>query len=186
MVLDNGHPVINTEATAGAVYIIRNPLDVVISLSHHRGKSIDDTIEFMGFEGMRTAISEKQVYEIWGSWSEHVHSWTRTPHPAIYTMRYEDMLADPIRIFGGLARHLKMNPSPEELSTALDLSSFEKLQSEERIFGFRERPDGSSDSFFRKGQANQWQEILTPSQIDRIATDHKDQMQRWGYWPVKA
>ena len=71
MPCDKGQPIINPAAT-GAVYIVPNPLDVVISLSHHRGKSVDDTIDFMASEGMRTEISDKQVYEIWGSWSEHV------------------------------------------------------------------------------------------------------------------
>ena len=184
LLMDKGQPVINPAATAGAVYIVRNPLDVVISLSHHRGKTIDDTIDFMAFEGMRTEIGEKQVYEIWGSWTEHVHSWTRVQHPAIYVMRYEDMLAEPAKTFGGLARHLKMNPSAAELQTALDLSSFENLQAEEKEAGFRERPEAASANFFRAGKADQWREVLTPVQIEQIVTKHRDQMERFGYLPA--
>jgi hypothetical protein len=185
LLMDNGQPIINPAATAGAIYIVRNPLDVVISLSHHRGKSIDDTIDFIAFEGMRTEISDKQVYEIWGSWSEHVHSWTRVPHPAIYTMRYEDMLAEPAKTFGGLARHLKMKPSATELQTALDLSSFENLQAEEKTFGFRERPEGATENFFRAGKADQWRDVLTPVQVEQIVASHRMQMEKFGYWPLQ-
>jgi len=185
LLVDEGQPVINPAATAGAIYIVRNPLDVVISLSHHRGRPIDDTIDFMACDGMRTTISEKQVYEIWGSWSEHVHSWTRVEHPAIYVMRYEDMLAEPARTFGGLARHLKMNPSADELQQALDLSSFENLQAEEKEAGFRERPEAATANFFRAGKADQWRDVLTSAQIEQIVSSHRTQMQRFGYLPAK-
>lgn len=184
LLMDKGQPIINPAATAGAVYIVRNPLDVVISLSHHRGKSVDDTIDFMASEGMRTEISDKQVYEIWGSWSEHVHSWTRVQHPAIYVMRYEDMLSEPAKTFGGLARHLKMNPSSAELATALSMSSFENLQAEEKSSGFRERPEAATAGFFRAGKAEQWREVLTPAQVDGIVAGHRLQMEKFGYLPL--
>ncbi len=183
LLMDEGQPVINPAATAGAVYIVRNPLDVVISLSHHRGKSIDETIDFMACDGIRTTINEKQVYEIWGSWSEHVHSWTRSQHPAIYVMRYEDMLADPAKTFGGLARHLKMNPSASELESALEMSSFENLQAQEQEAGFRERPEAATASFFRSGKTDQWREVLTPGQVDQVVTGHRAQMEHFGYLP---
>src|SRR5205807_10374247 len=44
---DDGHPLVTLDVTAGAIYIVRNPLDVVISLSHHLGLSLDRTIEIM-------------------------------------------------------------------------------------------------------------------------------------------
>src|SRR3954451_6509877 len=37
---DNGHPLVSLEVTAGAIYIVRNPLDVVISYSDHIGQPI--------------------------------------------------------------------------------------------------------------------------------------------------
>lgn len=184
LLMDVGYPLINPAATAGAVYIVRNPLDVAISLAHHRGKSINNTIAFMGIENNRTAIGDRQVYEIWGSWSQHVYSWTRTPHPAIYVMRYEDMLANPVEIFGRLARHLRMNPTPEELELALDMSSFENLKAEEEVTGFRERPEKATASFFREGRAAQWKEQLSRQQIEAVVTRHREQMERFGYWPL--
>src|SRR5579862_3293112 len=113
IVVDREHPTINFAVTAGAIYIVRNPLDVAISYAHHLGKPIDFAIDFMNMKNAETSVSEKQVYEVYGSWSQHVLSWTRKPHPAIYVMRYEDMLADPQKTFGALARHLLFTPSDE-------------------------------------------------------------------------
>jgi hypothetical protein len=93
LVVDRGHITINFAVTSGAIYIVRNPLDVAISYAHHLGKSIDFAIDFMNLKNAEALGSEKHVYEVYGSWSQHVLSWTRKPHPAIYVMRYEDMLA---------------------------------------------------------------------------------------------
>ena len=99
IVVDRGHPTINFAVTAGAIYIVRNPLDVAISYAHHLGQPIDFAIDFLNLKNAETSVTAKQVYEVYGSWSQHVLSWTRKPHPAIYVMRYEDMLGEPAKNF---------------------------------------------------------------------------------------
>jgi hypothetical protein len=182
LVVDRGHPTINFSVTAGAIYIVRNPLDVAISYAHHLGKPVDFAIDFMSLKNAETSVTKKQVYEVYGSWSQHVSSWTRKPHPAIYVMRYEDMLGNPQKAFGGLAQHLLFNPNEHQLSDAIDRSSFEKLKQQEEKAGFRERPE-QADRFFREGRTGQWKEVLKPKQIQRIVDDHEEQMTRFGYLP---
>jgi hypothetical protein len=183
IVIDREHPTINFAVTAGAIYIVRNPLDVAISYANHLGKPIDFAIDFMNMKNAETLGSAKQVYEVYGSWSQHVLSWTRKPHPAIYVMRYEDMLAEPQKTFGALARHLLFKPSDEQLADAIDRSSFQRLREQEEKAGFKERPD-EAERFFRDGRAGQWKEVLTPAQIARIVDAHKEQMERFGYLPI--
>jgi Sulfotransferase domain len=182
LVADRGHPTINFSVTAGAIYIIRNPLDVAISYAHHLSQSTDWVIDFMNLKNAETEITEKQVNETYGSWSQHVLSWTRKPRPAIYVMRYEDMLAEPQKTFGALARHLLFAPTDEQLADAIDRSSFERLREQEEKAGFRERPE-KAERFFRDGRAGQWKEVLTPAQIQRIVDAHSEQRQRFGYLP---
>ena len=168
--------------TAGAIYIVRNPLDVAISFAHHLGLSVDETIAIMGRQNAEMEVSEEVVHEVLGSWSQHVSSWTRKPHRTIYVMRYEDMLAEPERTFGALARHLLIAPTPAQLADAIDRSSFDKLRAQEKTDGFREKSK-KAERFFREGRAGQWKEILTPQQVAKIAKDHGDQMARFGYLP---
>lgn len=177
---DRGHPTVNLSITSGAVYIVRNPLDVAISYSHHLGTTVDRAIEIMGTIAYETPGGEKQSYELMGSWSEHVESWSGRPHRAIHVMRYEDMLAKSQETFAGLARFLLLLPSAEELERAIALSSFETLQSQEAVKGFREKSE-RTERFFRVGKAEQWKEVLSRRQIKRILADHGETMRRFGY-----
>ena len=183
LVIDRGQSIINFAVTSGAIYIVRNPLDVAISLSHHINKPIDQAIAVMATPDVETPINETRVHEVWGSWSQHVESWTRKPHPAIYVMRYEDMLNEPEKIFGALARHLLLNPTAEELNLAIKRSSFESLRDQEGESGFKEKPE-HAERFFREGRSDQWKEVLTPQQVDAIIGAHGEQMKKFGYLPL--
>ena len=184
LVMDRGHATVNFAATSGAVYIVRNPLDVAISYAHHAGAPIDDTIEYMSRKDVETEGSDIAVYEVHGSWSQHVWSWTRNNNRALHVMRYEDMLAEPEKAFAALARHLLIDFTPQQLRTAVEHSSFARLQTQEKKRGFRERPPNADGNFFREGRAGQWKDVLTPAQIDRIVRTHGEQMRRFGYLPL--
>jgi hypothetical protein len=184
LVMDRGHSTINFDVTAGAIYIVRNPLDVVISYAHHAGTSIDDAIERMSTTDAETDGSPIAVYEVQGSWSQHVWSWTRNPNRALRVVRYEDLLTDPKREFAAIAEHLLFKPTAVQLKKAIKATSFASLRAQEQQKGFRERPPTANRSFFREGRAGQWKEVLTEVQIDRIVRDHGEQMQRFGYLPI--
>jgi hypothetical protein len=109
----------------------------------------------------------------------------RKPHRAIYIMRYEDMLARPEATFGGLARHLLIEASPQQICHAIELSTFERSKAQEEARGYRERPTAAK-AFFREGRAEQWRGILTKEQVARLVVDHRAEMERFGYLPDGA
>lgn len=177
-----GISLINTKVTAGAVYIIRNPLDVVISYSHHLSRPIDKTIRLMSRGGAMIPGSEKMAYELHGSWSEHVHSWTRKPNPSLHVMRYEDMLDNPLEAFSKLAGFLHIDANQERIAKAIAAASFEKLKEQEQKSGFNEKPDNAKQ-FFRKGQSGEWRSVLSKRQVREMVRAHGEQMERFGYLP---
>lgn len=180
--LDRGVPTINMKVTSGAVYIVRNPLDVVISFAHHFGIDIDTAIARMNRAGLETDVHEHAVHEVYGSWSQNVMSWTAKPHRAIYVMRYEDMLARPEATFQGLAEHLLIEATEDEIGRAIELASFDKAKEQEKAQGYRERPM-LSPTFFREGRAEQWREVLSEAQVARIVAARREQMARFSYVP---
>lgn len=181
----HGHPTINMDLTAGAIYVVRNPLDLVISLADHYGVDIDKAIEVMGDTNNGGMLDENIVFEIHSSWSLHVKSWTQNPHRGLLVVRYEDMLAKPLHTFGGITRFMGLKPTREHLQKAIEQSSFKNLRAQEEAKGFQEK-SVKGTRFFRVGKAGQWREQLTQAQIDRVVEMHQEQMARFGYWPLEA
>jgi Sulfotransferase domain len=179
-----GYPMMHQDLTAGAIYIVRNPLDVCISLSHHYGTDIDTTINILADPSIGSKTNDKIVYEVHKSWSIHVDSWTNPPRPGLAVLRYEDMLNNPIKTFGGLSQFLGLNPPRKRLERAIERASFKTLRRQEDEQGFKEKSP-FAQKFFRDGRAGQWRELLTPAQIDKVVSVHKEQMQRFGYWPLR-
>jgi len=182
LVEDGGYPLISLDLTAGAIYIVRNPLDVVISHSHHYGADLDATIDLLASVGTITNPSATHVAEYHGSWSEHVHSWTSRPSPGLHVMRYEDMLIAPYKSFAAVDRFLQLGSPRDRLERAIRRSSFKVLQEQEKRRGFREKTD-VAERFFRAGKAGQWRTVLSQAQVDRVVEAHRDQMARFGYLP---
>ena len=181
LIEDEGVPLVTMGVTAGAIYIVRDPRDVVISYSHHQGKSLDYAIDMLGQEFTCTGGDDVNVYEYLSSWSRHVQSWTHTPNPTLLTLRYEDLLDQPLKSFGSVAKFLGLEVARPRLDKAMKLSSFKVLKAQEQRKGFIERPAAADSAFFREGKAGQWRKILTPAQVARIEADHGDQMHRFGY-----
>ncbi len=176
-----GVPLVTMEWTAGALYMVRNPLDVAISFARHFGITIDETIEQMADPSMGTPTTDLMARQVYSSWSNHVESWTQHAFPSLHVLRYEDMANRPFKTFGGLARFLGLNPSPERLERAIANSSFKILQAQEREHGFVER--SAHSRFFRKGRPGQWRKELSSKQVAAIVASHREQMERFKYVP---
>jgi len=69
-----GMPMIHMDLTAGAIYIVRNPLDVCISLADHYGCSLDESIRIMNVPSSGTPNTEVLTFEVHNTWSTHVYS----------------------------------------------------------------------------------------------------------------
>lgn len=179
-----GLPLHNLSVMAGAVYIVRNPLDVVLSVADHFGLTVDEAMDFMANEETGTPTNEANVAGFMGSWSTHVQSWTMQPHPAIVVVRYEDLQDKPLKAFGSVAKLLGMGADKSRIKKAIKFSSFRELKQQELAGGFVEKSPNSS-SFFRKGSKNQWAGALSEEQVGAIVERHREQMQRFGYIPPK-
>jgi hypothetical protein len=173
---------INLGVTRGAVYIVRNPLDVAVSYASHFGVSIDEAIRRMNLPAMCMATDGDQLAEVVSTWSAHVLSWLESPMKP-FILRYEDMIDRPLDAFSAFLRHAAVSATPEQIQRALDLSNFPRLQEQESTIGFDKRLSERGRQFFRVGKSGQWRDGLSPAQIDRIVKDHGKMMERFGYLP---
>ncbi len=177
-----GAPMITQTLTAGALYVVRNPLDVALSYADHLGRPVDDIIALMETTGFETPASETLVPEHHSDWSSHVESWTRAPHPGLHVVRYEDMSRRPGPTFRAIAAFLGLKPPRARLERAMRHSSFRALRAQEDEAGFIERTP-AQDRFFRAGKEGGWRGVLDEHQIRRVVAHHRAEMERFGYLP---
>jgi len=179
-----GDPIVPADVTLGAIYLVRNPLDVAVSFANYSGTFLDETISLMAQEGCVLAQSrcrlDRQLHQRLLSWSSHIKSWLDKPTFPVHVIRYEDMFRYPQETFTKAAHFSGLPHDEERVCRALKNSSFNVLQDQERIHGFRDRP-ATSQSFFRQGKAGSWREVLSKAQIARIIQNHGKVMERLGY-----
>ncbi len=176
-----GTDLIPAQFTRSAVYIMRNPLDLVLSYSRHYGLSVDDTITAISHRDHVNQPDETTVFQFLGSWSDHVESWTKAmPFPTCI-LRYEDMLADPHGAFTKVLENIGVPVDAERLNRAVKHSSFKEVSRQEKKTGFAER-SRHSERFFSKGKSDNWKDELSDEQVSKIRKAHRKVMKKHGYY----
>lgn len=177
------HPLHNWDVTAGAISIVRNPLDVAVSMTHHFGIDLDTAIERLGNEHVATANDALFVTQVLGSWSMHVGSWAAIERERFLVLRYEDLVDKPVKAFTKVARLVGAGQDRARIERAIRHSRFQNLAAMEKAGGFIEA-SGRTARFFRKGRVNEWREALDRDQVARVVAAHRGQMARFGYVPA--
>lgn len=177
-----GQQAIPVPLTRQAIYVVRNPLDMAISYGNHYGLDLPTTALAMASPHNRVTAKGDSVTQFMGNWSDHVASWTRHAAFPVHTVRYEDMLANPRKTFTQIVRALKFPFDKDRVAKAISFSSFDRLQKQEATDGFIERSD-KSDTFFRSGKSDQWQDVMPSDVVDKIVADHGKMMRKYGYLP---
>jgi len=185
--LENDEPLIPRRATRGVVYLLRNPMDVAVSLANHSNIKVQAAVDQICDPEMAFCHSRyrlpSQLRQILMSWSEHVQSWLSADIPQL-VCRYEDIQLDPRQCFTRIASFLEIKTAQTDIDGAIDkaiaASTFEKLRAQEDAQGFDEKISGV-ENFFRKGIVGDWREQLTEKQIVQIVESNKDVMQTMGY-----
>ncbi|MGZ3874703.1 MAG: sulfotransferase domain-containing protein [Mucilaginibacter sp.] len=179
-------PIIPTPPTLCAIYLIRNPLDVVASLANHNGSTIDAAIKLMN-NPKGTLARQKgnlnvnnQFSQLMLDWSGHAESWTAQTGFPVLAVRYEDMLADPLATFSRAVAFMGVDTTADKILKAIEETRFDKLKAQEAAGGFKEK-NPRSESFFRSGSKGNWEKELTAAQAESILTHHADVMRKYNY-----
>ena len=171
--------------TRGAIYLVRNPLDTVISYSHQSQASIDQAIAT--FNRQHSLVfqdeeyrSDMQTRQFVSDWSGHVKSWCQTSSLSPLLVRFEDLLAEPTKWFSEIVRYLALPASKQQIASAIERVSFASLQQKEQEQGFAEI-EYYGQQFFRKGAVGEWQSVLSSEQVKLIISNHREVMKWLAY-----
>lgn len=176
----NGFQLIPEPVTEKAIYLVRDPRDVAISLSKHNNEDLDQVIENMGNERciLHSKIEhESSLFHLLSSWSYHVDSWMKSSFTC-EAFTYEKLVQGPEDGFKRLLEFLEFEFDKRVFEMALESTKFESLKAQEEKDGFREAANGK---FFNSGKVGGWKDVLTDDQRAKIEYDHFPVMQKLGY-----
>ena len=175
-----GVELIPPQLTRSAIYIVRNPLDMVLSYARHYGHTPEFAAVAIGRSDNAVAGGGGTVAQYLGSWSDHVRGWAHCRDFPVLVLRYEDMTADPEAAFAGALEHIGVPVDADRLARAVRFSSFEELSRQEETGGFIER-SAHGGRFFHSGRAGAWREALPAEAAERIRREHGRVMREFGY-----
>ena len=96
----NNYTFTNSQNTLGAIYIIRDPRNVVTSYAHHFAMSVDDAahqlVNSINMGGDLTSEKPSDRTKVYlGSWGSNFNSWKSLKTPGKYLLiKYEDLISN--------------------------------------------------------------------------------------------
>ena len=182
--------------TLGAIYIVRDPRNVITSVKNHfNHNSYEETKNFIFDEKRVVLLSRPKINrgdyslpQIIGSWQTHYKTW-KIMNKNFLLIKYENLINTPNSEFKKIANYLerlfKTKFTNEQIERAINSSSFDKLQKMEEKKGFIEsvenKQTGEKNKFFYLGPKNDWTKILDKEIADEISSRFEPEMKELGY-----
>jgi len=181
----NEYELINYIFSLAAIYIVRDPRDILVSyLNYDKTLTKENAIDRLTNKNLYCHVSKKDFFdiEVLGSWKFNYISWrdgvSKVPRIIV---KYEDLLNNTFNTFQKIISFicdiLKLKIDNEQLKFSINQASFKRLQDLEKKLGFSE----SKNQFFYSGKSNNWRDILDKNDILFIENCFKKEMKELNY-----
>tara|TARA_B100000073_G_scaffold346367_1_gene357613 strand:- start:1296 stop:2141 length:846 start_codon:yes stop_codon:yes gene_type:complete len=190
----NGNSFTDNKNTLGAIYIIRDPRNVITSLSNHYQISIEEAFEFMKDDqrAIYSKVNNRYLgFQFLMSWSLNQKSWIENKKFPVLLIKYEDLVGETFFVFKNIIQFInklmnnKQAFNKDKAVNAIKNTSFEKLQNLEKQYGFSEAvtKKGTKEKlkFFNLGKANNYQNILSKNLINKMNKEYKKELEKYNY-----
>ena len=190
----NGNKFTNQDNTLAVVYIIRDPRNVITSISHHYQITIDEALNFMKDKNRGIVTKENDRYigfQPLLSWELHLKSWTENTLYPTHIIRYEDLISDTKLEFEKLIMFIdKVTKSKNEFDKdkteiCVKNCDFNNLKKLESTKGFDEsmvkRGSDEKLKFFNLGKDNNYNNILEKKLINEMTNYYKKEIIKFNF-----
>ena len=190
--LYKGHPFTVPEYTLGAIYVVRDPRNVILSLMNHYSLSEKEALDFITDDNRDIHQDENDfaAYSFLSSWAKHYTSWSTAKKYRKLLIKYEELKSNKYEIFRDIIVYVNTllnrteRVNKEKLKRAIESTEFNILKQKETKKGFVESAKdkkGKIKIFFNKGFENDWKNSISSKSIKKIETKFYNEMVNLGY-----
>jgi len=188
--IDNYH-FTNKECSAGAIYVVRDPRNLINSISNHFNKTEEGAKKFLISKSLigvsKESNKEHDIATVLGTWGEHYQFWTKNTENLLL-IKYENLIKNPLlelnRIIDFIKKFAYFEMSKKKKENIIKSTSFQNLKKLELEGKFTENVyDRNSQkiNFFNKGPNNIWKDNLNIHIQEEIEKKFKTEMKELGY-----
>ena len=191
----NNNNFTNKKNTVGAIYIVRDPRNVLTSLQNHYELSEDEALKFMLSE--KKYIYDYHVkndfsdFQFISSWEKNYKSWINQKIFPIKLIRYEDLSVRTLEILAEIIEFIQ-NITQEKkgfnnlkAQNCVKSTNFENMKNIEQNSGFIESVLSKNDSkkipFFHLGPKNDWQSIFDKNYQKKLKLIFENNLRELNY-----
>ncbi len=166
-----------------AVYLVRDPRDVVVSeyAFYQQSRRIDCTFQ----EFFPLFVQGKS--NGYGRWADHVRSWLDSRLAAtgnLLVIRFEELKAETESVLSKALAFLGGKADAEQVRRAVANNTVAKMRDKEKQSPQLVTREGHR--YIRAGSVGGWRENLSDAEVQMIEQQAGDMLERMGYQPARA
>ena len=159
----NGNIFTNKDNTLVFIYIVRDPRNVILSMSNHFGSTQEESLKILTDEkytiypGINNQLLPATHVS---SWKNHYVSWKNCNSINKIIIKYEDLINNSYdtfkKIINFLSKHTKIKYNEEKFTNSINVTQFDNLKKSEEKYGFNM---AQKDKFLYLGKQNDWKNL---------------------------
>jgi len=190
-----GNEFTTSNETLGAIYIVRDPRNVITSITHHYSINYEKALSYMLDDDC--SLLEKSFdqdysnFTYLNSWSNHYKSWKNNKNFEILFIKYEDIEKNKEDTFKKIILFVekitKKNSilNEKKFLNSIKSTNFSNLKNKELNEGFEESVYSNNIrkkiNFFNLGFSNRWQKLLPMDIKDKVNEKFKKNLEELNY-----
>ena len=189
-----GYDFTTKNLSMGAIYIVRDPRNLITSITHHYSLNYEQAYSKLINENQtlleKSTDGDYSNFTFLGSWSNHYRSWKNTKDFKTLFIKYEDFENNKLDTFKKILifiNSLKQNElliDEKKFINSINSTNFSNLRNKEENEGFEESvysKTGEKKRFFNLGFNNRWQKILPKNILLKLNNTFQDDLNELGY-----
>ncbi len=180
--------------TLGAIYIVRDPRNLITSMTHHYSLNYEEA--YLKLVNEKQTLLEKSRdndysnFTFVGSWSDHYKSWRNSNDFKVLFIKYEDLENNKLYTFKNVINFINDLQRDEtiidekKLRNSINSTNFINLRNKEENEGFEESVytrSGAKKRFFNLGFNNRYQKILPKKILYKLNNTFQNDLNDLGY-----